>query len=297
MAVRRDYYAVLGVAATAQPREVRLAYQRLARQYSPDVNFWDDRARTLFEEIAEAYRILSDPAARAMYDQLGPAGAPDQLGTAARRGDDVHATVNLSFAEVASGATRRIPVVRYSACRACGARGRVDKALCGDCAGRGVSRLRDAVTVKIPAGVDSGVQLRVSEEGSAGPFGGPRGDLIVSTRVDEHPFFTLNGDSVQCEIPVTIWEALRGARVKVPTPQGEAAIVVPPGTPSGQVFRLRGQGLPRLAHDGAGDLFVTVRVEMPEGLDARTEELIRDLERLLPAEPRQGLEKFRGGAA
>ena len=111
--MRRDYYAVLGITATAGPREVRQAYRRLARQYSPDVNFWDDRARTLFDEIAEAYRVLSDPAARDMYDRFGAApGTAEALG-AGRRGDDVHAAVDVSFAEVARGATRKLAVTRY----------------------------------------------------------------------------------------------------------------------------------------------------------------------------------------
>src|SRR5712691_8680364 len=98
--MRRDYYAVLGITATAAPREVRQAYRRLARQYSPDVNFWDDRARTLFEEIAEAYRVLGDPAARDMYDRLGPPAGTEDAPAPGRRGDDVHVTVDVSFAEV-----------------------------------------------------------------------------------------------------------------------------------------------------------------------------------------------------
>src|ERR1044071_8886411 len=111
--MRRDYYAVLGITATAAPREVRQAYRRLARQYSPDVNFWDERARALFDEIAEAYRVLSDPAARDMYDRFGAGpGTADALG-AGRRGDDVHAAVDVSFADVARGATRQLHVTRY----------------------------------------------------------------------------------------------------------------------------------------------------------------------------------------
>src|SRR5512145_58837 len=99
--MRRDYYAVLGIAATAGPREIRQAYRRLARQYSPDVNFWDERARTLFDEIAEAYRILSDPGARAMYDRGG--GAPGGILGEGRRGDELHVAIELGFAEVARG--------------------------------------------------------------------------------------------------------------------------------------------------------------------------------------------------
>jgi len=292
--VRRDYYAVLGVAATAPSREIRQAYRRLARQYSPDVNFWDVQALGLFEEIAEAYRVLSDPGARAMYDRFGLPGVALPAG---RRGDDVHVAVELAFAHAVRGLRLDLPVSRFSSCRTCGATGLVEGVPCGSCQGRGVRRASDVVTVAIPPGVDSGVQIRVAGEGSAGPFGGPRGDLIVSTRVQEHPFFVRKGDNVHCEVPISVWEALLGARIRVPTPLGETTLVVPPGSTGGQVFRLRGQGAPKLADDGTGDLYVTVRVEMPRGLDPRTVELVRELERLMPTECRTALHRYNGGAA
>ena len=294
--VRRDYYAVLGVTATAAPRDVRRAYQRLARQYSPDVNFWDAEARSLFVEIAEAYRVLSDPTARAMYDRYGHHVVPGAL-QPGRRGDDVHAAVELSFADAARGVSLTVDTPRYSPCAACGASGRTETAPCARCRGRGVERIVEPVQVSIPAGVDAGVQIRVAGEGSAGPFGGPRGDLIISTRVREHPFFKRQGEGVHCEVPISVWEALRGARIRIPTPLGEAVLVVPAGTAAGQVFRLRGQGMPRLSGDGVGDLFVSVRVELPSGLDTRTDEFVRELERLLPMAPRHGLERYVGGTA
>jgi len=292
--MRRDYYAVLGVAATAAPREIRQAYRRLARQYSPDVNFWDATARALFEEIAEAYRILSDPDARSLYDRFG--SRPDAL-AASRRGEEVHVAVELGFSDVVHGTTAELAVPRFSACTACGARGRVDGGACDVCLGRGVRRAPERVRVTIPAGVDSGMQVRIPGQGSAGPFGGPRGDLIVSTRVLDHPFFVRKGDGVHCEVPLSVWEALRGARIRVPTPQGEAVLVVPPGTQPGRVFRLRGQGVPRAGDEAPGDLFVTIRIEVPGGLDAHTDELVRELERLLPHTARADLERYRGGAA
>jgi molecular chaperone DnaJ len=294
--MRRDYYAVLGIAATAAPREIRQAYRRLARQYSPDVNFWDTTARTLFEEIAEAYRILSDPQARSMYDRFGPGPSGGAL-EAGRRGDDIHVTVELEFAAAARGASLRLSVPRFSPCPACGAAGRTGQEPCAACQGRGVRRVIEPVAVEVPPGVDSGTQVRVAGEGSAGPFGGPRGDLIVSTRVGEHPFFVRKGEGVHCELPIGIWEALRGARIRVPTPAGEGLLVVPPGTPAGTVFRLRGQGLPRLADGSPGDLYVTVRIEVPSGLDARTDELVRELERLLPGPARADLARYQGGAS
>jgi DnaJ-class molecular chaperone len=155
----------------------------------------------------------------------------------------------------------------------------------------------EPVAVVVPPGVDSGTQVRVAGEGSAGPFGGPRGDLIVSTRVGEHPFFVRKGEGVHCEVPIGIWEALRGARIRVPTPTGEGLLVVPPGTTAGTVFRLRGQGLSRLADGSPGDVYVTVRIEVPTGLDARTDELVRELERLLPGPARADLARYRGGAS
>jgi molecular chaperone DnaJ len=294
--MRRDYYAVLGIAATAAPREIRQAFRRLARQYSPDVNFWDTSAQSLFEEISEAYRVLSDPEARAMYDRFGTGLITEALG-AGRRGDDVHVSVELEFAAVARGATLQVGVPRFSPCPACDATGRVGSGPCRSCQARGVRRAVDPVSILIPLGVDSGTQVRVSGEGSAGPFGGPRGDLIVSTRVTEHPFFVRQGDGVHCEVPIGVCEALRGARIHVPTPLGECVLVVPPGTPGGTVFRVRGQGLPRLADGTPGDLYVTVRIEVPTGLDARTDELVRELGRLLPGPSRAELARFAGGSS
>ena len=294
--MRRDYYAVLGIAATAAPREIRQAYRRLARQYSPDVNFWDATAETLFEEIAEAYRVLSDPQARAMYDRFGAGLASEALG-AGRQGDDIHVSIELDFGDAARGSTLRLGVQRFSPCPACHATGRAALAPCPACQARGVRRAVDPVSVTIPPGVDSGTQVRVAGEGSAGPFGGPRGDLIVSTRVREHPFFVRKGDGVYCELPIGLWEAVRGARIRIPTPLGEGVLVIPPGTPGGSVFRLRGQGLPRLADGAPGDLYVTVRIEVPTGLDARTDELVRELERLLPGPSRNDLVRYRGGAS
>src|SRR5262249_60683519 len=181
-------------------------------------------------------------------------------------------------------------------CRGCGRPGAGEGSRCAACLGRGVRRGVEPVGGTVPAGVDSGAQIRVAGEGNAGPFGGPRGDLIVSTRVGEHPFFQRKGDSVHCDVPISVWEALLGARIRVPTPSGEAVLVVPPGTTGGQGFRLRGQGLPRLTPQSPGAPYVTARLEVPTGLDARTHELVRELARLMPVETRIALERYRGGA-
>lgn len=290
--MRRDYYAVLGVSIGAGPREIRQAYRRLARQYSPDVNFWEREAQGLFEEIAEAYRILSDPSARSLYDRFGHRPFRQQAeASPGRRGDDLYVAMELSFANSVHGVGVTLNVERLRACSECEGAG------CAACHDRGLRSESVELPVVIPGGVDTGAQIRVPGEGHAGRFGGRRGALIVITRVQEHPFFTRKGDNLHCEVPVTLGEAVLGARIRVPTVDGETALVLPPGTQSGQVFRLRSKGMRRLHGEGTGDLYVTVRVTIPQGLDARTQAMFRDLERLLPQAPRAGYGRFQGGAA
>src|SRR6266496_363724 len=244
----RDYYAVLEVGIGASSVQIRRAYQRLARRYSPDVNLWEHDTQSLFEEVVQAYRVLSDPTTRSVYDRQGgqaPARqepSPAGVSAAGRRGDDATVAVELSFAQSATGMAANVPVERLSPCEACAATGGRVGALptpCQHCGGTGsVWRARGAVTGK--------------------------------------------GDNLYTESVVTIAEAVLGGRVSLRTLEGVAELVVPAGTQSGQVLRMRGRGLPRLAGDGRGDLYVTVRVEIPRGIDARTQELFRELGRLLP---------------
>jgi DnaJ-class molecular chaperone len=143
--------------------------------------------------------------------------------------------------------------------------------------------------VAIPAGVDTGAQVRVPGEGHATRVPGTRGDLVVITRVRPHAFFTRKGDNLYCEVPITVPEAALGARIQVPTLEGPAVITVPAGTQSGQVFRLRGKGCRRLDRDGHGDLFVAARVVIPRNPDTTLEEVLRALQRLWPEDPRAAL--------
>ncbi|HUG38258.1 MAG TPA: DnaJ C-terminal domain-containing protein, partial [Candidatus Limnocylindrales bacterium] len=134
-------------------------------------------------------------------------------------------------------------------------------------------------------------QLRVPGEGHLGPFGGPRGDLIVITRVEDDPRFARKGHNLYRELPVSVVEAVLGARVPLDTLQGQVELVLPPGTQSGQVFRIRGKGMPRLDGAGRGDLYVTAHVEIPRSIDARTQDLFRELGRLVPAPVRPATER------
>jgi len=150
-------------------------------------------------------------------------------------------------------------------------------------------------TVEIPAGVDTGSQIRIPGAGHAAPPPGRRGDLVVITRVRPHPFFTRKGDHLHCEVPVTVPEAALGARIAVPTPDGPVVLTLPAGTQNGQVFRIRGRGCPRLDRDGRGDLLVTIRVTIPRNADSTLEEVLRTLQRLWPEDPRAELWSQRGG--
>jgi molecular chaperone DnaJ len=131
--------------------------------------------------------------------------------------------------------------------------------------------------------MDTGSQLRIPGEGHSGPFAGPRGNLIVIARVHDDVRYTRKGDNVYCEAPVSMAEAVLGCRIRVRGVDGLIDLVIPPGTQSGQTFRVRGRGVRRLAGDGFGDLYVTTRVDIPRGLDPRTQEMFRELARLLPA--------------
>ncbi|MBI2461358.1 MAG: DnaJ domain-containing protein [Candidatus Rokubacteria bacterium] len=301
---KRDYYEVLGVRVGASLQEVRRAYRALARQCSPDVNLWDRTAAVLFKEIEEAYRVLCDPTARSLYDRYGhrafmpsppPGDRPEP-----RRGEDLHYTIDLGFEDAVRGLTTAIEVARQTACEACrgrGAQAAGTAAPCPACQGRGIGLRQAVIRVTVPGGVDTGAEIRIPGQGHAGRSGGSPGDLVVTTRVRPHPLFTRKGDNLYGEVPITIPEAVLGARIQIPTPDGPAAMIVPPGTQSGQLFRVRGKGCPHLGRDGRGDLYVAVRVVIPRNLDSGIEELLRALERLLPENPRTGLLDAVGGRA
>src|SRR5262245_48230104 len=168
--MQRDYYAVLGVATGATAVEIRRAYQRLARQYSPDVNLWEQDARVLFEEVAEAYRVLRDPLARELYDRQPAQAAADSAAAAprsgGRRGDDLHVPVQLGFAQAVSGLEADIPVERLAACESCGATGTARGAMpvaCGHCGGTGAVWLGRSTLASGPCPACEGVGVRVSD--------------------------------------------------------------------------------------------------------------------------------------
>jgi molecular chaperone DnaJ len=160
------------------------------------------------------------------------------------------------------------------ACDACRGGGQTLRSRCGDCGGRGRTETVQKMNVRIPAGVETGVRLRLSGEGEAGFDGGPPGDLYVVLHVREHPLFQREGPDLRCELPISIAQAALGCDVEVPTLEGKQTITVHPGTQSGETLRLREKGLPRLGGGPAGDQYVEIFVEIPTRLSSEQRELL-----------------------
>jgi DnaJ-class molecular chaperone len=306
----KDYYSILGVRRNASAKEIKQAYRRLARRYHPDVNPGDAAAEQKFKEISEAYTVLGNPEQRQKYDRFGHqaftpgfeapftggSGAgfrgfqtgnfkdffgnrgnfaegfstlfeeffgkgPQRAHTATTRGQDLEQTVEIGFEEAIRGTTTEVRVTRRDG---------------------SVEWLR----VKIPPGVDTNSKVRLAGKGEAGAYGGPAGDLYIVTRVRPHAYFVRQGHDLLCEVPVTLAEAMLGARIEVPTIDGMTTMTLPAGTQNGRKFRLRSKGVPSLKGDGRGDQYVTVKVVLPETLDDYSRRLVEELDKRHPLAPR-----------
>jgi molecular chaperone DnaJ len=247
-----------------------------------------------------------------------------------KRGEDIELPLALSFDEAIKGLTTNITVNRSEqcprcqgagdtggplvTCSTCNGSGRIAKLggrlsfsqICSDCAGtgrrrqpcsvcqgKGIVPKTEQVKVRIPAGVDTGSRVRVPKKGHAGRLGGEPGDLYIITNVSNHRYFTRKGDNIYVTVPITIPEAILGAKIEVPTIEGKAQLRIPPGTQSGQRFRLRGRGVPSLRNPNLrGDQYVEVQIKLPKVISEETKELLRQFEKLNPENPRKemGLE-------
>jgi molecular chaperone DnaJ len=188
--------------------------------------------------------------------------------------------------------SRQVGAMRFAmTCPQCGGTGKRRRP-CPRCHGAGAIRTPETFEVRIPPGVDTGSRVRAPGKGNAGIHGGPPGDLYIVTDVEPHPVFERKGDNIYLKLPVTITEAAMGAKVEVPTIDGMSTIKIPPGTQSGQKLRLRGKGAPSLRESSGqlrGDQFVEVQVMVPHVADERTKEILRELARLNPDDPRKDL--------
>jgi len=240
-------------------------------------------------------------------------------GARARRGQDLRYDLELAFDEAAFGCEKTIAVPRLATCETCSGKGakpgtapktcpqcrgsgqvRFQQGFfsiaktcghcngqgsiisnpCPTCAGSGTQRKTSQLSIKIPAGVDTGSRLKLRGEGEAGGNGGASGDLYVVLQVREHPLFVREGNDVVCDVPVSFAQAALGVELEVPTLDGGAKVKVPAGTQSGQAFRLKARGIPDLNGYGRGDQVVRVVVETPRKLSAKQRELLEEFARL-----------------
>ncbi|MBI4478245.1 MAG: J domain-containing protein [Acidobacteria bacterium] len=316
----KDYYATLGLTKTASEKEIKQAYRKLARKFHPDVNPGDRSAEARFKEINEAYEVLGDPEKRRRYDELGAnwrmyeqaqqagagAGAPfgggwtfnfggpgggfrtmteeemhrifgDQdpfsdffhtffgggepgrrtragRSTRGRRGHDVEQEIELSLEEAYQGSTRRLSIKHDGHTR--------------------------TVDVRIPAGVVNGSRVRIAGEGEPGQTGA--GDLYLRIRVKPHERFELKGRDLHVRVPVAITTAVLGGEAATATPGGRTLkLKIPQGTQNGQVFRLKGHGMPTLRTSGeAGDLYGIVDIQVPRHVSAEEKKHYEELARI-----------------
>jgi len=188
--------------------------------------------------------------------------------------------------------TRTLGDMKFSSlCGTCNGEGVLHSA-CPACRGRGTVPSEERIRVTIPPGVDSGAKVRVAGKGNGGISGGPSGDLFLAVNVAEHPIFKREGHHIHINVPISVTEAALGAKIEVPTVDGTSSMKVPPGTQSGQVFRLREKGAPSLRGGTRGDELVEVKVVVPPVQDERSKEILRELEKLNPSNPRADLLRY-----
>ena len=278
-----------------------------------------------FEGFDFAAEVRAEVAGlREIFDAPGEA---DRRDAAPSPGEDLQLTTRITFDEAFRGTRRRVQVIRQDQCSAChgsgdaattpvscqrcGGTGQVRarrghmvfRRPCGDCEGLGTIRKQTCarchgegrltqsewLEVTIPAGVGDGSEVRVPGCGNVGRRGGPAGDLVLRVEAEPHPIYARDGADLHCVVPVTMAEAALGAHIEVPTADGPMTIEVPAGTQTGQRFRLRGRGMPRVGEKGRGSLFIEARVWVPAIGDGRSRELLEELARIHAENPRAQL--------
>ena len=283
----QDPYEILEVTPQADEKEIRKAYRRLAKKLHPDLNPGDAIAEARFKQVSAAYEILSDTEKRRRFDagEIDASGAERQprkfYKDFANAGDGGHPYQNTSgfgdfqgaddiFAELfrrqaeqaakAPGADR---LYRLSISFLTAVNGGTERITLPD-GGR--------LDVTIPAGVDDGQSLRLRGKGGPSRGSGPPGDAIIEISVERHGFFVRDGKNIRLELPVSLKEAVLGARVETPTPSGAVMLTIPKNSGSGTMLRLKGKGVPHKS--GAGDELVTLKVVLPSEPDAELESFL-----------------------
>lgn len=322
--VSEDLYQVLGVGRDASKDDIKKSHRRLAMKYHPDKNPDNDAAKEKFKRIQEAYDVLSDDEKRSAYDRYGadfekirsggfyPGGGGggagggfdgldlEQIFGGAGRGGGGGAGFQFDgfgdFFEQLSGrgggggfpgggGGRRAPRPQP------GANLRHELELSLESAVRGGPMEfyvhQEKLSVNLPAGVKTGSKIRLRGKGNPSPNGGPDGDLILVIKVSPHPHYQRLGKNLELTLPVTVGEAVLGAKVDVPTPSGTLTLSIPPGSSGGTKLRLKGQGVP--VKGGTGDLIVKLQIETPDSVDEESKQWIEQFEASNPMNLRDDL--------
>jgi DnaJ-class molecular chaperone len=316
----RDPYTVLGLSKTASADEIKKAFRKLAKKYHPDHNKSDPKAKDKFAEANQAHEIVGDETKRAQFDrgEIDAEGKPrfvDPFGGAAAGGFRRQAGGSPGFEHFefnAGGAP-------FGAAGAGGfeagdilselfgggrARSRARAQARGMDVGASVTvSFRQAVKggnvrvalptgrtldVTVPAGIEDGRQIRLKGQGQPSASQGEPGDAIVTIKVEADPLFRLDGRDLRMDLPVALYEAMLGGKIAVPTLDGSVEMTAPPNA-ANKTLRLRGKGLPAAPGLGAGDLFVTLRIALPDRTDPEFEALVRRWRDERPYDPRKGL--------
>lgn len=361
----KDYYAILGVPVNADQKSITRAYRRLAREFHPDANPGDSVAEERFKEVAGAYDVLGDEVKRSEYDQIrssasaggftpggfssggsafGASFSTEDLGglfgnlfgggsagrpPGPRRGDDMEASIGVSFIESLEGVLMELtltsevlcPVCGGSGCApgtgrtvcvpcggegtsvknqgvfsfakpcaACGGRGNIPQEPCGTCKGAGVARVPREVKVRVPPGVKDGQKIRLKGLGSPGSYGAPAGDLYVTVSVAADRLFKREGDNILLTLPVTFVEAALGRSVEIPAPGGgRVKIGVPAGSASGSTLRVKGRGVKGVRGKPDGDMLVKLQIVTPKSLTDEQREFLEKMSEVFVEDPRSHL--------
>ncbi|HVX79207.1 MAG TPA: J domain-containing protein [Bradyrhizobium sp.] len=316
----RDPYEVLGVPRGASAAAIKSAYRKLAKKHHPDNNKNDPKAAARFSEINTANEIIGDEEKRKQYDrgeidaegkprfQGFPGGDPRARGFSPGGGFESRTFRTGGFGGGAGGFEDILNSMFAGAARG----GRPGGGTSFDFDPGGIAldldlsvsmtvSLEEAVkggekrvrlptgkelNVKIPAGVTAGQQIRLKGQGDTSP-GHPPGDLLITINIAPHPFFKVDGNDLKVDLPITLYEAVLGGKVRVPTLGNAVELTIPKNTSSGRTFRLKGKGLPKAG--SPGDLFVTTRIMLPDGNDAELETLMQKWRDGHPYNPRSDL--------
>ncbi|MCY7384029.1 MAG: DnaJ domain-containing protein [Microcoleus sp. CAN_BIN18] len=311
----KDYYTILGVSKTATPEEIKRAYRKLARKYHPDLNPGDKDAEAKFKDLNEANEVLSDPEKRPKYDRFGehwnqPAysEAPPSRGTNPGTVDfdqygDFDSFINDLLGRSRNGSQRRTNATSGFDDYGGGFRSQAPApdseaaiALTFSEAFHGVQkRLQfddETINVRIPAGAKPGSRIRLKGKGRVSPFSQQRGDLYLTIEILTHSCFRFEGDDLVCDVPIRPDEAVLGAEISVPTPDGSVTMKVPKGVRSGQSLRLRGKGW-TLPKGGRGDLLAKLLIVTPKDLSAIEQECYEKIQANTNFNPRAQLEEIK----